>query len=75
MSSRDPFWGALKEHKKEKFDTDRKTFMDKAVAEDDGGWIKRRRTTGSVSSPGSCSTTGPAGRSFSTTARFSAATS
>lgn len=42
MSDRDPFWDALKEHKKEKFDKDRKTFMDKAVAEDDdGGWVKR----------------------------------
>ena len=41
MSDRDPIWDALKARSKEKFDKDRKTFMDKAVAEDDGGWIKR----------------------------------
>lgn len=41
MSDRDPIWDALKARSKEKFSKDRKTFMDKAVAEDDGGWIKR----------------------------------
>lgn len=41
MSDRDPIWDSLKARSKEKFDKDRKTFTDKAVAEDDGGWIKR----------------------------------
>ncbi len=40
MSNRDPFWDALKSHKKEKFDSDRAAFLDKANAEDDGGWTK-----------------------------------
>ena len=41
MSDRDPIWDALKARSKEKFSKDRQTFMSKAVAEDDGGWIKR----------------------------------
>lgn len=40
MSDRDPIWDALKEHKAEKFDADRKRFMAQAVAGDDGGWTK-----------------------------------
>lgn len=31
MSDRDPIWDALKARSKEKFDKDRKTFMDKAI--------------------------------------------
>ena len=34
------FWSELKRHKKEKFDADRRTFLSKAVADDDGGWTK-----------------------------------
>ena len=30
----------LKEHTKDKFDSDRKAFLEKAIAEDDGGWTK-----------------------------------
>lgn len=41
MSDRDPFWDGLKQHKKEKFDADRKSFMEKANTEDDGDWVKR----------------------------------
>ena len=41
MSTRDPIWDALKARSKEKFAADRKTFVEKAVAEDDGGWVKR----------------------------------
>lgn len=36
----DEFWDALKAHKKEKFDTDRASFMEKAVSDDDGKWLK-----------------------------------
>jgi len=34
------FWAALKQHKKEKFDADRKRFAEQAVKKDDGGWTK-----------------------------------
>ena len=40
MSDRDPFWDELKAHKKEKFDADRKLFLDCAKQSDDGGWFK-----------------------------------
>jgi len=39
-SDRDPFWDALKAHSKEKFDADRKRFLDAAKAGDDGKWTK-----------------------------------
>jgi hypothetical protein len=38
--TRDPIWDALKSHSKEKFDNDRNGFLEKAKAEDDGGWTK-----------------------------------
>lgn len=34
------FWADLKAYKKEKFDNDRRNFLEKAIAEDDGQWIK-----------------------------------
>lgn len=37
---RDDLWGALKRHKKEKFNADRDAFLSKAVKDDDGGWTK-----------------------------------
>lgn len=37
---RDPFWGALKQSKREKFDADRARFLADAIAADDGGWTK-----------------------------------
>lgn len=37
---RDSFWDDLKAYKKDKFNADRKAFMDKAVTNDDGGWTK-----------------------------------
>lgn len=40
MTNRDHSWDELKAHKKEKFDHDRQTFLSKAQAEDDGGWVK-----------------------------------
>jgi hypothetical protein len=40
MSDRDPIWDAMKQHSREKFDADRKRFLDTAIAEDDGGWTK-----------------------------------
>ena len=40
MTDRDPFWDALKEYKKEKFNADRQRALDKAQADDDGGWTK-----------------------------------
>lgn len=40
MTDRDPFWDALKAHKKEKFAADRAQFLAQAVAADDGGWTK-----------------------------------
>lgn len=40
MSDRDPIWDAMKAHSKEKFDSDRKSFLDKAKVDDDGGWVK-----------------------------------
>ena len=33
-------WRALKEHKKAKFDADRKNFLTQAIINDDGGWTK-----------------------------------
>ena len=33
----DNFWDEFKRHKKEKFDADRKAFLDDAINEDDGG--------------------------------------
>ena len=39
-TERDPIWDALKQSAKGKFDADRARFMEKAVAEDDGGWTK-----------------------------------
>lgn len=38
--SRDEFWDALKQHKKEKFDADRQGFLHDAQQADDGGWTK-----------------------------------
>lgn len=38
--TRDPVWDALKAHSKEKFDTDRKRFLEQAVENDDGEWTK-----------------------------------
>jgi hypothetical protein len=38
--SRDEIWDDLKACKKEKFDADRKRFMQQAIAQDDGGWTK-----------------------------------
>lgn len=38
--SRDEIWDAMKEHSKQKFNTDRRTFMAQAKATDDGGWTK-----------------------------------
>ena len=38
--TRDPVWDALKKVSKEKFDADRKTFLESAVQNDDGGWVK-----------------------------------
>lgn len=40
MSDRDPLWDALVEHKKAKFDADRKRFLGQALRDDDGGWTK-----------------------------------
>lgn len=39
MGDRD-IWQAIKENAKNKFDYDRKRFMDEAKAMDDGGWLK-----------------------------------
>ena len=36
----DESWDELKAHGKAKFDNDRKLFLAKAIAEDDGQWIK-----------------------------------
>lgn len=38
--SDDGFWKALSEHKKEKFDADRRRFLQEAETGDDGGWTK-----------------------------------
>ena len=38
--TRDPIYDTLKEHSKQKFDSDRKRFMEEAQAADDGGWTK-----------------------------------
>lgn len=38
--TRDPVWDALKAHSKEKFNTDRKRFLEQAVENDDGEWTK-----------------------------------
>jgi hypothetical protein len=38
--TRDPIWDALKSHSKEKFDSDRATFLKQAQSDDDGGWTK-----------------------------------
>jgi len=40
MSDRDPIWDAIKQHKREKFDADRASFLADAKAHDDGGWTK-----------------------------------
>ena len=40
MTDRDPIWDALKQHKKAKFDADRKQFLTQANQQDDGGWTK-----------------------------------
>lgn len=40
MTDRDPFWDALKEHKKEKFNADRAKFLADAKSHDDGEWVK-----------------------------------
>lgn len=37
---RDPVYDAMKEISKAKFDADRKSFMQEAMANDDGGWTK-----------------------------------
>lgn len=37
---RDPFWDALKQHSRGKFNADRERFMSKAVADDDGKWVR-----------------------------------
>lgn len=38
--SRDEIWDVLKQNSKEKFDQDRKRFMQEATERDDGGWTK-----------------------------------
>lgn len=38
--ARDPIYDALKQISKEKFDADRKRFMESAENKDDGGWVK-----------------------------------
>lgn len=40
MTHRDDLWDALKAHKKQKFDADRKRFLTEAMQKDDGEWIK-----------------------------------
>lgn len=35
---RDPIWDDLKQHSKEKFDSDRKRFLEEAHKHNDGGW-------------------------------------
>ena len=40
MTDQDDIWGAIKEHKKEKFDADRARFLSEAKATDDGQWVK-----------------------------------
>lgn len=40
MSKRDPIWDALKQNRRDKFNADRKRFMEEANASDDGGWTK-----------------------------------
>ena len=40
MGDDDGFWKSLSEHKKEKFDADRKRFLEQAIATDDGNWTK-----------------------------------
>ena len=38
--TRDPIWDALKADRKQKFDNDRKFFLEEAQKKDDGGWTK-----------------------------------
>lgn len=38
--ARDEIWDIMKAHSKEKFDADRKRFLDDATKADDGGWTK-----------------------------------
>jgi len=38
--TRDPVYDAMKEHSKDKFDHDRKMFMERAKVADDGQWNK-----------------------------------
>lgn len=38
--SREPIYDAMKEHSKQKFDSDRARFLEEAKAADDGRWIK-----------------------------------
>lgn len=38
--SRDPIYDDMKQYGKEKFDADRKRFMEDALEADDGGWVK-----------------------------------
>ncbi len=40
MTDKDPAWEAIKDRAKSKFDADRKQFLKKAVASDDGLWTK-----------------------------------
>lgn len=37
---RDPIWDTLKQHSRGKFNADRERFMGKAVADDDGKWVR-----------------------------------
>lgn len=37
---RDPVYDVMKEHSKQKFNSDRERFMAEAKAHDDGGWTK-----------------------------------
>jgi hypothetical protein len=40
MDDESDFWKALSAYKKEKFDADRKRFLQDAILQDDGQWIK-----------------------------------
>ena len=37
---RDPIWDDMKDHFKDKFDADRKRFMQEALEQDEGAWTK-----------------------------------
>lgn len=41
--ARDPIYDDMKQMSQEKFNKDRQTFMDKALENDDGGWVKHTK--------------------------------